>query len=85
MQAPNSFEEQQAITAGLRLVATCLMCTYCTKQIFQAKKAEENLVLQTAMLVMDSIQAELLSVTEANALLRVLRDRNKGIQENGKV
>jgi len=58
---------------------------YSTEQVSQAKKAEENLVLQIVMLVMDSKRAKLLSLTETNALLHVPKNRNKDIQENDKV
>lgn len=62
-------------------MATHLECTYSTEQVSQAKKAKENLVSQIAMLVLGSKRAELLSLTEANALLHVPRNRNKGIQD----
>lgn len=80
---PTSFEEQQAFRAELCLVVTHLECTCSTEEDFQAKMAEENLVLQIAMLVTDSKRAALVSFTEANAHLHV--PRNKGTQENDKV
>lgn len=85
MWPPTSFEEQQAISAELRVVATRLERTCSTEQVSQAKKAEENLVSQIAMLVLDSKIAALLNLPEANALLHVPRKRNKGTQENNKV
>lgn len=62
-------------------MVTCLKCTYFTEQVSLAKKAEENPVLQTAMLIKDSKRAELFSLTEANILLSVPRNRNEGTQK----
>lgn len=47
----------------------------------QEKKAEENPVFHIAMLIKDSKRAELFSLTEANILLSVPRNRNEGTQK----
>lgn len=62
-------------------MVTCLQFTYFTEQVSQAKKAEENPLLQIAMLIKDSRRAELSSLTEANILLSVPRNRNEGTQK----